>query len=42
MDIAFNPARDNFTFAMMALGKLNQAGNKQFLVLHQAEHGCLL
>jgi hypothetical protein len=39
MNVAFNPARHDFTFAMVAFGKLDQRRDQQLVVLHQPEHG---
>jgi hypothetical protein len=39
VNVAFNPARDDFGVAMVALGKIDQGGNQQRLALHQTQHG---
>ncbi|MNH23618.1 hypothetical protein D3C79_835230 [compost metagenome] len=38
MDIAFDPARDDFLVAMVALGMGEERRNKQLLLLHQSIH----
>ncbi|MNJ79422.1 hypothetical protein D3C77_774340 [compost metagenome] len=38
MDIAFDPARDDFLIAMVALGMGEERRNKQLLLLHQSIH----
>ena len=38
VDVAFNPARNDFTFAVMAFGKFDKRRDQQLLVLHQPEH----
>ena len=38
VDVALNPAGNNFTLAMVPLGVLNQRRNQQRMVLHQTQH----
>jgi len=42
MKIALHPARHDLGVAMVAFGVVDQPGNQQRLVLHQAQHGTLL
>jgi hypothetical protein len=42
VQITFDPARHDPGIAVIAGSKLQQAGNQQRMVLHQAAHRCLL
>ena len=42
MDVALDPARNDFGVAMVALGELDQRRDQQRLALHQAQHVCSL
>jgi hypothetical protein len=39
VQVALDPAGDDFPFAMVALGKLDERRNEQRMVLHQTQHG---